>query len=72
MLYIKRTPGQAFHILPSPDLDPDMRVSDLFSEGGIEVLLTKSQGAYASFGIDAPEGILILREELFEEGEFPK
>jgi len=66
MLIVKRLPGEAIHVLPSPDLDPDMRVSDLFKDGNIEIHLLKSQYGFASIGVDAPESLVILRNELLD------
>jgi hypothetical protein len=52
MLIVKRTRGESVHIIPSNNIPPDMTVSELFKDGGIEIHVFKTQSTDASIGIN--------------------
>jgi len=64
MLINKRTRGELVHIFSSKELSTDMTVSELFKDGGIEIHVFKTQSTDVSIGIEAPDRLLILRDEL--------
>lgn len=66
MLILTRKPGQRIRIEPSPALDPDIRIAELFAAGPIEVVVTRVAGHRVRLGLVAPAGLVILREEICE------
>jgi len=65
MLVLTRRIGESLLLSPQSELDPDMRVGDLFADGPIEVtLLGFVSGGQAKLGISAPLSVSILRQEL--------
>lgn len=64
MLILTRRIGETLYIEPSPDLDPDMTVRELFASGPLVVAVLGTKGNQARVGIGAPAGLRVLREEL--------
>lgn len=66
MLALLRKDGEAITIGPIQDIEKDISVSELFRSGPItiRILHVHKGSGKVKLGIEAPEGILILREEL--------
>jgi len=62
---------QIIKIQPAADLPLTTPVGALFGEGPIEIMVQHIQGQQVRLGIQAHEGLLILREELEEGGALP-
>jgi len=71
MLILTRKPGQIIKIQPAADLPLTTPVGALFAEGPIEIVVQRVQGQQVRIGIQAHDGLLILREELEEGGALP-
>jgi sRNA-binding carbon storage regulator CsrA len=63
MLVLARKPGQSV-ILILPPLGDDL---DRLAGTEIAVTMTETHRSYARFGIEAPQAVLIVREELLTE-----
>jgi len=72
MLALTRKPGEAIFLFPNKDLDPDMTVKELFKAGPIEIKLVENRSVqntvHSKIGIQAPDEIVILRDELYRTG----
>lgn len=66
MLVLSRRSNESIYIYPSDDLSPDMTVSELFAEGGIEVTILETSRGLIKLGIDAPMMLNVDREEILE------
>ena len=67
MLVITRRAGEAFYIYPTQDINPSLTVGELFANGPIKIALLESiKRNQTRVGIEAPDAITILREELYE------
>ncbi len=65
MLVLGRETGQSLYIKLADHVDPNMTVSDLFSEGAIKISLSGVKSDHeAAIGIEASKAFSILREEL--------
>lgn len=64
MLLLNRKPGQGFYIQPQPNLDLATPVSTLFEREPILVRVTGVKGSQVRLGINAHEGLCIVRDEL--------
>lgn len=67
MLVITRNRGESLTIEPSPDLNPNMTVGELFAKGPINVVVLGVHGrglGSVKLGIEADSRLLILRGEL--------
>ncbi len=62
-LVLTRRPGESFHLFLSSDADLD-EVARKLASTGIEVRINSLNGLQIKIGIDAPESIVVLREEL--------
>ena len=67
MLILTRSVGTAFFIDLADSVDPQMPVGDLSADGPIEVSILSIKGNQARVGTEAPDELLILREEIFDE-----
>jgi sRNA-binding carbon storage regulator CsrA len=67
MLVLTRRQGQSILIRPAPDLDPATPISELFSNGPIEVAVLGVDGKQIKVGVDAPRLLSVLRNELMEK-----
>ena len=65
MLTFTRRPGESFLLFPSPDLDPDMTVAELFARGPIQIEIAELHGRQVRLRVDAPREIAILRSEIW-------
>ena len=64
MLVLTRKEGESIHITLAEDVDPNLRVADLFTSGTIQIKINSIQGKQVKVSIDAPQEFLILRDEL--------
>lgn len=64
MLVLERKSGESVLIYPDESIDPNMRVSDLFSNGPIHISVRCKQKAAIKLAISAPDSIKILRKEI--------
>ena len=63
MLIFTRHPGQLIAIQPSPTLHPATPIGRVFSDGPIEILVTRVWGQQVSLGISAHGSLVIYRGE---------
>lgn len=68
MLILTRRSGQSIRIMPYPELDPTMPVGELFKRGPIEIIVLDATPNRLRLGIEAPPGLLVLRDELPPRG----
>ncbi len=64
MLILTRHRGQSVLLMPYPELDPKTPISELFKHGPIKVSIVDIGQNRMRLGIDAPPGIVVLRQEL--------
>lgn len=64
MLVFSRRIGETFVLYPTPDLDPNLTVAELFAHGPIEVSVVELKHHQVRVGIDAPPALLVYRTEL--------
>jgi len=64
MLILTRREGESIFISPSDNLSPETTVAELFADGDIEIHIFNSHLTHASIGIQAPEKLTILGDEL--------
>ena len=62
MLSVTRKPGQNILVFPSPDIDPDMTVSELFKDGPIRIRSRKAQGMQLRITVDAPRELKRVKD----------
>ena len=67
MLVLSRRTDESIYIYPSDDLPPDMTVTELFGEGGIEVTILDTSRGHIKLGIDAPMMLNVDRDEILED-----
>jgi len=63
MLILTRREGEAIQIFPSKGLSPATTIGELFADGPIRVMVAET-GTQVKFGVSAPQGLVVLREEL--------
>jgi len=66
MLILTRRPGESFQIDLSENVNPNLTVAELFSDGPIEVTVLGMKGNQIRVGTEASDRLTILREELVE------
>jgi len=66
MLILSRRVGEVAYIY-SEDLRPKMTVAELFASGQIAIEVIEVKGTQVRFGIDAPEQLKILRDDVNEK-----
>lgn len=66
MLTLTRKNEQSIIISPSTDLDPEMKVSELFEQSNIEIRFSKIRHGAVSVSIDAPRTLDLVRSELLD------
>lgn len=71
MLILTRHRGQSILLMPYPELDPKTPIGELFRRGPIKVSIVDIGQNRMRIGIDAPPGIVVLREELPPPGNEP-
>lgn len=67
MLVLTRRQGQSILIQPASQLDPSTTIADLFAQGPIEVAILGIDGKQIKVGIDAPQTLSVLRNELADK-----
>ena len=60
MLVLMRRENESIHIFPE-DIPEGMTVSELFSDGPIEITIARIQNIQCKIGIDAPKELRIER-----------
>lgn len=63
MLILTRRPNESIILSLSDDIDPKTPISEIFSQS-IEITPLGIKGNQVRLGINAPDGITILREEI--------
>ncbi len=66
MLTLTRKTDQSIIISPADDLDPEMKVSELFKQSNIEIRFNKIRHGVASVSIQAPKTLNLMRSEIIE------
>ena len=66
MLSLTRTQGQSILIYPE-DIPEGMTVAELFADGPIEIAVIQTRPKQCKIGINAPEDLKILRQELLAD-----
>ena len=68
MLVLTRRSGESIFIYPSPELDRDMTVGELFADGPIKVVVldvnVDVDYKVVRVGIEAPRDLTVLRDEV--------
>lgn len=64
MLVFTRRIGESFVLYPSPELDTNMTVAELFAAGPIEISVVEMRPHQIRVGVDAPPEMLVFRSEL--------
>ena len=68
MLILTRQPGQIITIRPREDLHPGTLVAQLFTDGPIEILVTRVQRNQVCLGIQAHPDLMVNRGERKMQG----
>ncbi len=66
MLILTRRPGETFQIDLAESVDPNLTVSELFSDGPIQIAILGVKGNQVRVGTEASDRLTILRDELVE------
>ncbi len=61
MLVLSRRVTESISISPGDEIDPNMRVADLFANGAIEVTVLGCAGNRVKLGVAAPDTLAIWR-----------
>jgi sRNA-binding carbon storage regulator CsrA len=64
MLVLTRRPDESLIIQPAQGIDPTMTVAELFAAGPLVVEVLAVNGPQVRLGIDAPQALAIVRDEL--------
>jgi sRNA-binding carbon storage regulator CsrA len=64
MLAFTRRPGEFILLYPSQDIDPNMTVAELFSEGPVEVIFSEMKNGQIRVAVDAPDNLVVVRNEI--------
>jgi len=64
MLMIARREGETLEMYLSPEIDPKTPIGDILGKHPIRITLDELRSNQAALAIDAPQEILILRDEL--------
>lgn len=64
MLILTRRRGESIRLMPYPEIDPATPVGELFKRGPIHISVLDINANRMRIGIEAPPGIIVLREEL--------
>ncbi|HED17171.1 MAG TPA: carbon storage regulator [Gammaproteobacteria bacterium] len=64
MLVLDRKSGESVLIFPDDQINPEMTVKELFSQGPISISVKYKDTGTVKLAIKAPGAIKILREEL--------
>jgi len=62
MLIVSRRDAESILIRPGDGIDLDMTLSDLFSNGPIEITIFSSGSSRVKMGVSAPEQLSIWRK----------
>ena len=62
MLIVSRRDAESIEIRPGEGIDPDMKLSDLFRNGPIEITIFSSNSNRVKMGVQAPAQLTIWRK----------
>ena len=62
MLIVSRRDAESIEIKPGDDIDMDMTLNDLFSNGPIEITIFSSNSNRVKMGVQAPAQLSIWRK----------
>lgn len=63
MLIVSRRDTESILIRPGDDIDPEMTLADLFSNGPIEITIFSPDGHRVKMGVQAPRQLSIWRKD---------
>lgn len=66
MLKLTRREGEALELYLSPDIDPATPIGDILGSHPITIAVDEIIGKKAGLAIDAPQAILVMRDELVD------
>jgi len=69
VLVLTHSVGELIVIRPSPDIDPNLTVAELFANGAIEIVALPRKTHQIALGIKAPDKLTICREELYKRAK---
>ncbi|HBS26315.1 MAG TPA: hypothetical protein DD827_04180 [Gammaproteobacteria bacterium] len=64
MLVLKRVVGETLVIFPTPGIDLNMSVAEMFSAGPISITQVTASEGESSLGVSMPKSLTVIREEL--------
>ena len=67
MLSLVRHENESLFIQLAKDVDPNMTVAELFKDGPIEIYVHDLRKTQIKIGIQAPQELNIVREEVLEK-----
>lgn len=69
MLKLTRREGEALELYLSPEIDPATPVGEVLGSYPITISIREINGKKAAIAIDAPQAILVMRDELVDRAE---
>lgn len=69
MLMIARREGETIELYLSPDIDPATPIGDILGTHPITIKVDKMRASQVALAIDAPQAILVMRDELVDVSE---
>ncbi|MEM9171307.1 MAG: carbon storage regulator [Pseudomonadota bacterium] len=63
MLIVSRRNAESILIEPADNIDLDMSLRDVFSDGPIEITIFSGAGHRVKMGVDAPRALSIWRKD---------
>lgn len=69
MLKLTRREGEALELYLSPDIDPATSIGEVLRGNPITIVVDAISGKKVSLAIDAPQAILVMRDELVEHSQ---
>jgi len=63
MLIVSRKDSESIEICPADDIDPEMTLADLFSEGPIKITIFSTGRKRVTMGVQAPHQLSIWRRD---------
>ena len=69
MLKLTRREGEALELYLSPEIDPATPIGEVLGSYPITIIVNEISGKKAAIAIDAPQSILVMRNELVDRAE---
>lgn len=66
MLTLTRKQGESLYLMLADGVDPKTPIGEVLGEGPIVIQIARLRARDVRVGVVAPEGVLVLREELVE------